>query len=291
MNHPTITWITADHPQLDQIIAMVHHATQHEASRCLQSADIQDTFDTIKATWQAELNDGHLIIGTTQSAVLAAEFHFDRAWLRGPFGNRAHAPILWHALVQQLPAHVTTYDAFPHLNANEMVVFWQTHGFHPVKTVHVMHHSAPVVDALTSGVTRATDAHRTAIDALHQQHFAHTWASIHDLYADDALHLLSVATTADDIVKGYAWWSIDTLDCSATLEFIAVHETYQRTGVASNLLYHGLAWAYSHRVNYVQLTVDDERCPVQALYQRFGFRYKSSGLHLRWHTPKDITHV
>lgn len=291
MNQPTITWITADTPHLDHVISMVHQATQRETTRCLQSANADDTFETIKAAWHAELDAGQLIIGTTGDAVLAAEYHLERAWLRGPFGNRAHAQALWRGLIHHLPAQVTTFDAFPHLDAHEMIIFWQSQGLSTVRTVHVMHHTDPIVDALTDGVYRATPHQRNAIAMLHQRHFATAWASIDDLYDDDTHHLLSVVPAEHGAIKGYAWWSIDELDHSAMLEYIAVDEAYQRTGVASNLLYHGLAWAYSRHVNSVQLTVDDERHGAQALYQRCGFRYKSSGQHLRWHKHSEANHV
>lgn len=291
MNQPAITWITADHPQLDQIIAMVFQATQHEATRCLQSAHDGDSIESIKAAWCAELTDRQLIIGTTGDAVLAAEFHLERAWLRGPFGNRAHAQTLWQSLIHQLPAQVTTYDAFPHLDAHELIIFWQSQGFSTVRAVHVMQHTDPIVDALTDGVHRANYTHRDAIEALHRRHFATAWASIDDLYTDDDQHLLNVMTTHDGMVKGYAWWSLDMFDHSATLEYIAVDDAFQRTGIATNLIYHGLAWAYSHHVHGVHLTVDDEKRGAQALYQRCGFRSKTSGQHLRWHTRTEADNV
>jgi ribosomal protein S18 acetylase RimI-like enzyme len=291
MNPPTVTWITADHPHLDLMITMVHRATQQTATRCLQSASVDDTAEIIKSAWQAELTDGQLIIGTTGDAFIAAEFHLERAWLRGPFGHRAHAQHLWRALQQQLPVGVTTYDAFPDLDAHELIVFWQSQGFATVKTVHIMHHTDPIVDALTDGVNRATPNHHNAIATLHHHHFATAWASIDDLYGDDSHHLLSVVPAENDAIKGYAWWRIDEIDQSATLEYIAVDEAYQRTGVASNLIYHGLAWAYSQHVNSVHLTVDDEKRGAQALYQRCGFRYKSSGHHLRWRKHSEVNHV
>jgi ribosomal protein S18 acetylase RimI-like enzyme len=291
MNQPTITWVTADDPHLDHIVEMVHHATQQPSTRCLQSAHADDTVALIKSAWQAELNDGHLIIGTTGDATIAAEFHLDRAWLRGPFGNRARAPQLWRALAMRMPESVTTYDAFPHLDAHELIIFWQSQGFNAIKTVHVMHHTDPIVDALTPDVQLASSIYRTAIATLHNQHFANTWASIDDLYADDEHHLLSIIPAENADIKGYAWWSIDQLDQSATLEFIAVDADYQRTGVASNLIYHGLAWAYSHYIHSVQLTVDDDRQGAQALYKRCGFRYKSSGQHLRWQKTIEANHV
>lgn len=282
MNHPTVTWITAEHPLLDQIITMVYQATQHEATRCLQSASVEDSFTTIKASWQASLADDQLLVGSTGEAVLATEFDCERAWLRGPFGNRAHAQMLWHAVRLHLPNTLSTFDAFPDCNAHELIIFWQSQGFRAIKTVHVMQHTDPIVDALTPDVHIATSTHRNAIATLHQQHFAGTWAGIDDLYVEDEYHVLTVMTAENNTLKGYAWWSIDSLDQSATLEYIAVADAYQHQGVATHLVYHGLAWAYGHQVNRVQLTVDDERTVAQQLYQRCGFRYKSSGLHLRW---------
>jgi GNAT superfamily N-acetyltransferase len=291
MNLPTVTWITADDGQFTRIIGMVHQSTQQSSLRCLQSAHADDTYQAIHTAWLAELNDGQLMIGTTGESALAAEYQLERAWLRGPFGNRAHASILWQALTHQLPAHVTTYDAFPHRDAHELIIFWQTQGFRTIKTVHVMHHTDPIVDALTDGVHRATQAHRNAIAALHHRHFANAWATIDDLFIDDDHHLLSVITTENDVVKGYAWWSVDVLDLSATLEYLAVADAYQRQGVASNLIYHGLAWAYGQQLNRVQLTVDDDRIGAQALYHRCGFRTKSSGVHLRWQKQSEAHHV
>jgi ribosomal protein S18 acetylase RimI-like enzyme len=282
LNPPIVTWITADDDQFARVISMVHQATQQSSLRCLQSAHADDTYPAIHAAWSAEHNDGLLLIGTTGESALAAEFHLERAWLRGPFGNRAHAHMLWQALIHQLPAHVTTYDAFPHRDAHELIIFWQTQGFRTIKTVHVMHHTDPIVDALTDGVRQATLAHHNAIAVLHHHHFASAWATLDDLFRDDDNHLLSVVTDQHDAVKGYAWWSVDTLDQCATLEYIAVADAYQRQGVASNLIYHGLAWAYGQQLNSVQLTVDDNRLGAIALYQRCGFRTKSSGVHLRW---------
>lgn len=291
MNPPTVTWITADDAQFANVISMVHQATQQPASRCLQSANADDSYESIHTAWAAELNDDQLLIGTTGESALAAEFHLERAWLRGPFGNRAHAPLLWQALAKQLPAHVTTYDAFPNLAAHELIIFWQTQGFRTVKTVHVMHHTDPVVDALIEGVQRAQPSYRNAIAALHHRHFPTAWASIDDLCIDDDSHLLSVMTDQNDEVKGYAWWSVDALDQSATLEYLAVADKYQRQGVASNLIYHGLAWAYGQQLNSVQLTVDDDRVGAQALYRRCGFRIKSSGMHLRLQNSSEASHV
>lgn len=290
MNQPAITWIHTLSPHLDAMITMVHQAIQRPALRCLQSASAHDTFEIIQATWQAELADGHLAIGTTGDAMLAAEFHLERAWLRGPFGHRAHAQHLWRALLHHLPAEVTTYDAFPDRDAHELIIFWQSQGFRTIKTVHVMHHTDPIVDALIHDVHGAHSTHHDAIARLHHQHFAGTWATIDDLYASDDYHLLSVIPAENSDIKGYAWWRIDELNQSATLEYIAVADAYQRHGVATQLMYHGLAWAYSHQLNSVQLTVDDERQEAQALYQRCGFRYKSSGIHLRWQKHEEMPH-
>lgn len=291
MNHPTITWITAEDAQFPRVINLVHQATQQPLSRCLQSANADDSYEAIYTAWLAELNDGQLRIGTTGESVLAAEFHLSRAWVRGPFGHRAHAHNLWQALAQQLPIHVTTFDAFPHHEAHELIIFWQAQGFQIVRTVHVMHHTDPVVDAITDGVARATAVHHSAIAALHRHHFAHAWEVIDDMFAEDDQHLLSVIATENDVVKGYAWWSIDALEQSATLEYLAVADAYQRQGVASNLIYHGLAWAYSHQLNSVKLTVDDDRVGAKALYQRCGFRITSSGVHLRWQKQNEASHV
>jgi ribosomal protein S18 acetylase RimI-like enzyme len=291
MNPPTITWITADDTLFTHVINLVHQATLQPSSRCLQSANADDTYETIYTAWHAELNDGQLLIGTTGESAVGAEFHLEHAWVRGPFGNRAHAHHLWKALVQQLSVHVTTFDAFPHLDAHELIIFWQAQGFQIMRTVHVMYHTDPVVDAMTDGVYRATSVHRPAIAALHHRHFANTQTMIDDIFAEDDQHLLSVITAENDVVKGYAWWGVDTLDQSATLEYLAVADAYQRQGVAGNLVYHGLAWAYSQQLNSVKLTVDDDHAGAHALYQRCGFRIASSGVHLRWQKQNEAYHV
>ena len=154
-----------------------------------------------------------------------------------------------------------------------------------------MHHTDPIVDALTEDVQRACPSHRNAINAIHHRHFATAWASIDDLFTTDDSHLLSVMTDQNDVVKGYAWWSVDALDQSATLEYLAVADAYQRQGVASNLIYHGLAWAYSQQLNSVKLTVDDDCVGALTLYLRCGFRIKSSGVHLRWQKQSEAHHV
>lgn len=207
------------------------------------------------------------------------------AWIQGPWGSEDAVETwgepLMAAMVEQLPAEITTLEICGEVRNSAMADLADRLGWQPTEVNHAM--VLPVEDAQSvaarssvdrpAGITvrNALEQDLPRLATLHESEFPEAYATSAQLLSRH----LTVVAVLDEALVGYASGQIQD-DGQAYIDFTAVDPAARRRGVGRSLILavieQLLQAADAERLTQVHLTVREEKAPARALYESLGFR-------------------
>lgn len=221
------------------------------------------------------------------------------AWIQGPWGSEdaveAWGEPLIRAMVEQLPAEITTLEICGEVRNSAMADLADRLGWQPTEVNHAMvlpvEAARSVVKELGSVLSTVTvrDALEDDLPSLahlHESEFPDAYATTSQLLTRH----LTVVTTQDEQVLGYASGQIQD-DGQAYIDFTAVDPAARRRGLGRTLILaltgRLVETADPDRLTHVHLTVQEEKTSARALYESVGFRTDVSLRGYRGPRPLD----